>query len=100
MGGSGSGQSPAHEPGGPRQQLTCSPDTGPPSLAETRRLPTNGFAFTESYGFLSLKPSAPTEPHSRFRNEPRGAPCGRRVHPRPSGVCRARSSSKREGREA
>lgn len=35
---------------------------------------------------MSLKPSAPTKPHSRSRNKARRAPCGRGVHPRPR-VC-------------
>lgn len=95
MGGQGSGQSPAREPGA-TPAADPQPRHGAPSPTETRRLPANGFAFTESYGFLSLKPSAPTKPHSRSRNEARGAPCGRRVHPRPR-VRLARSSSSGRG---
>ena len=58
---------------------------GPPSLARTRRPPTNSLTFTGSHGCLSLEPSTPTEPHSPSRNEPCGAPSGRYLHTRPRG---------------
>ena len=73
---------------------------GPPSLARTRRPPTNSLTFTGSHGCLSLEPSTPTEPHSPSRNEPCGAPSGRYLHTRPRGVCLARTSSKEVGRKA